>query len=209
MTLAHKWTIAAVVVLAVLLGVGGYELIKEHDARILSESTQTAQKQIIDTSQKSIDQAKTEQAKIASDLKGELATIAGQRTIVVTPQQAAAVVNAIPNIAQPVQVQNVPATSSSPASQQIVIPQDDIPALQKYKLDCDESSAKLTACSLNAAKSEEIQKDTDTQLKAMTTERDSWKKTAKGGSFLTRLKDNAVKVVIIGGAAYAAGRLSK
>lgn len=209
MTLAHKWTLVAAVVLATFLVVVGFELVKEHDARTLSEATQTAQKQIIDTNQKVIDQAKVDQAQIANDLKNQLASIANQRLVVVTPQQAAATANTLPNLAQPVQVQNVPATSSSPATQQIVIPQADIPAFQTYKLDCDESSARLTACSLNAAKAEEIQKDTDTQLKAMTTERDSWEKTAKGGSFWTRLKNDAVKVVVIGGIAYAAGRLSK
>ena len=209
MTISRAWAIGIGVALGLAIVLGGYELLQEHDARLKAESVQSAQQAVIATAQKSIDQAKTDQAQTASDLKTQLAAIASQRTIVVTPQQAAAVANTLPNLPAQVQVQQVPATPTAPASQQLVIPQSDIPAFQAYKLDCDENSAKLSACTLNAASAEVIQQGTSEQLAAMTKERDTWEATAKGGTFWQRFKHDAIVITVTAGAAYAAGRLSK
>ena len=209
MTISRAWAIGIGVVLGLAIVLGGYEWLQEHDARLKAESTQVAQQQVIATAQKSIDQAKADQAQTASDLKTQLAAIASQRTIVVTPQQAAAVANTLPNLPAHVQVQQIPATPTAPASQQIVIPQADIPAFQAYKLDCDESSAKLTACSLNAASAAVIQQATTSQLAAVTKERDTWEATAKGGTFWQRFRHDAIQIGVTAGVAYAAGRLSK
>jgi len=208
-TISRAWAIGIGVVLGLAIVLGGYEWLQEHDARLKAESTQVAQQQVIATAQKSIDQAKADQAQTASDLKTQLAAIASQRTIVVTPQQAAAVANTLPNLPAHVQVQQIPATPTAPASQQIVIPQADIPAFQAYKLDCDESSAKLTACSLNAASAAVIQQGTTNQLAAVTKERDTWEATAKGGTFWQRFRHDAIQIGVTAGVAYAAGRLSK
>ena len=209
MTISRAWAIGIGVVLGLAIVLGGYEWLQEHDARLKAESVQSAQQQVIATVQKSIDQAKADQAQTASDLKTQLAAIASQRTIVVTPQQAAAVANTLPNLPAQVQVQQVPATPTAPATQQIVIPQADIPAFQAYKLDCDASSAKLTACSLNAASAAVIQQGTASQLAAVTKERDTWEATAKGGTFWQRFKHDAIQIGVTAGVAYAAGRLSK
>ena len=209
MTISRTFAIVAGVILALALVLGGYELIQEHDARLKAESMQSAQQDVIKSAQKSIDQAKNDQAQTASDLKAQLASIANQRTIVVTPQQAAAVANTLPNLPAQVQVQSVPATATAPASQQIVIPQADIPAFQAYKLDCDESKAKLNACTLNAASSAIIQTSTDTQLASMTKERDDWRTTAKGGTFWHRLGHDAFQISISAGVGYGVGRLTK
>ena len=209
MTISRAWAIGIGVVLGLAIVLGGYEWLQEHDARLKAESVQSAQQQVIATVQKSIDQAKADQAQTASDLKTQLAAIASQRTIVVTPQQAAAVANTLPNLPAQVQVQQVPATPTAPATQQIVIPQADIPAFQAYKLDCDASSAKLTACSLNAASAAVIQQGTTNQLAAVTKERDTWEATAKGGTFWQRFKHDAIQIGVTAGVAYAAGRLSK
>ena len=209
MTISRAWAIGIGEVLGLAIVLGGYEWLQEHDARLKAESVQSAQTQVIATEQKSIDQAKADQAQTASDLKSQLTAIANQRTIVVTPAQAAAVANTLPNLPAQVQVQQIPATPTAPATQQIVIPQADIPAFQAYKLDCDESSAKLTACSLNAASAAVIQQGTADQLAAVTKERNTWEATAKGGTFWQRFKHDAIQIGVTAGVAYAAGRLTK
>jgi hypothetical protein len=209
MTISRAWAIGIGVVLGLAIVLGGYEWLQEHDARLKAESVQSAQTQVIATAQKSIDQAKADQAQTASDLKSQLTAISAQRVVVVTPQQAAAVANTLPNLPTQVQVQQIPATPTAPATQQIVIPQADIPAFQAYKLDCDENSAKLTACSLNAASAAVIQQGTVDQLAAVTKQRDNWEATAKGGTFWQRFKHDAIVITVTAGAAYAAGRLTK
>jgi hypothetical protein len=209
MTISRAWAIGIGVVLGLAIVLGGYEWLQDHDARLKAESTQTAQQQVIATAQKSIEQAKADEEQTVSSLQAQLAAIASQRTVVVTPPQAAAVANTLPNLPAQVQVQQVPATPTAPASQQIVIPQADIPAFQAYKLDCDESSAKLTACTLNAASAAVIQTSTDTKLAAVTKERDTWEATAKGGTFWQRFKHDAIQICVTAGVAYAAGRMTK
>ena len=209
MTISRAWAIGIGVVLGLAIVLGGYEWLQDHDARLKAESTQTAQQQVIATAQKSIEQAKADEEQTVSSLQAQLAAIASQRTVVVTPPQAAAVANTLPNLPAQVQVQQIPATPTAPATQQIVIPQADIPAFQAYKLDCDASSAKLTACSLNAASAAVIQQGTTNQLAAVTKERDTWEATAKGGTFWQRFKHDAIQICVTAGVAYAAGRLSK
>ena len=209
MTISRAWAIGIGVVLGLAIVLGGYEWLQDHDARLKAESTQTAQQQVIATAQKSIEQAKADEEQTVSSLQAQLAAIASQRTVVVTPPQAAAVANTLPNLPAQVQVQQVPATPTAPATQQIVIPQADIPAFQAYKLDCDASSAKLTACSLNAASAAVIQQGTTNQLAAVTKERDTWEATAKGGTFWQRFRHDAIQICVTAGVAYAAGRLSK
>jgi hypothetical protein len=209
-TLSKAWAIGIGVVIALAIVMGGYELLQEHDARLKAESAQTVQEGVIQSNRVAMDKAKQDQAQTANDLKTQLAAIANQRTIIVTPQQAAiAMPSIVPNLPQPVQVQTIPATATAPASQQLVIPQADIPAFQAYKLSCDESNVRLMACSKDAISAETIQEGTASDLKVMTKERDEWEATAKGGTFWTRLKHDAVQIVITAGVAYAAGRLSK
>jgi hypothetical protein len=215
MTISKQWILSAAAIVLFLLSLGGYELLQEHDARLKAESTQAAQARVIKVSQDAIDKARADQLQTANDLKTQIAAITAQRAIIVTPQQATAIANTLPNLPQQVVVQQVPAKPATPtepaqvATQQIVIPQADIPAFQKYKLDCDESNAELTACNLNLHTAGIIQQGTAAQLKAMTVERDTWEVTAKGGTFWHRLKHDVVVIGVTAAVAYGAGRLQK
>ena len=188
----------------------GYEWLQEHDARLKAESVQTAQTQVIQTAQIQITEAKAAEAKAASDLQTQLAEIAMERKTVPTPQQVVVDVSKLlPSLPQPVQVQNVPATATAPATQQLVVPAADIPDFQNYKLDCDTKSAQLNACSLMAAEKQTEVNSGAAELKAMTAERDEWKTAAKGGTLLHRVF-SAGKWIVIGGViGYIAGRVVK
>ena len=215
MTIPKFWLVSISIVVLILAALGGYEALQAHDAVLRSEGVQAVQEQKAKADQAVKDQAKADEAKIETAMNAAIASIDKQRTIIVTPQQAAAVANTLPNLPQQVVVQQVPAvpaTATAPAqaaTSQIVIPAADIPAFQKYKLDCDESNARLTACTLTAAKSDIIQKATADQLKAMTVERDTWKTTAKGGTWIKRTWNVVKFAAPIAGGAYLAGRLSK
>ena len=215
MTIPKSWLIGIAAVVLLLAVFAGYEKLQAHDALLRAEGVQAVQEQKAHEAQAIKDQAKADEVKIETAMNAAIASIDKQRTVIVTPQQAAAVANTLPNLPQQVTVQQVPAvpaTATTPAqaaTEQIVIPKADIPAFQKYKLDCDESNVKLTACTLTAAKSEIIQKSTDDQLKAMTADRDSWRTTAKGGTWLKRTWNVVKFAAPIAGGAYLAGRLSK
>lgn len=202
-----KWILGAVALVAVILI--GRAWLQEHDARLQAEARSTLDKQKADDAQAIIGSANNAKSQADATLKATLASIAQQRTIVVTPQQAATVANTLPNLPKPVEAKEVPATATAPASQEIVIPKEDIPAFQKYKLDCDANAATLNACQLNTAQDKIIADEGAVKLRAMTDDRDSWKATAKGGTFWHRLKHDAVQIGISAAVGYAAGRLQK
>ena len=215
-TLTTPWVIGIAVVLAAAVGLGGYEWLQEHDARLKSESVQVAQQQVIATAQKTIDQSKAEQVKINADLAAQLAAIAAERKTVPTPQQVVIDVSKLlPNLPAPVAVQQVAATPATPtapaqaATQQIVIPQADIPAFQAYKLNCDESSARLLACTTNAQAVSEQLAATQSQYKAEEVRAASWEATAKGGTWWHRTLTAAKWIGIGGATGYLAGRFGK
>jgi len=209
MTISKTWILGIAAVVILLGFFIGYELLQEHDARLKAESVQAAQAQVIKTNQDAINKAQSDQIQTANDLKAQIAAISNQRTIIVTPQQAASVANTLPNLPQQVTVQQVPATPTAPATSQIVIPAADIPAFQKYKLDCDESSAKLFACGKDKVDLQAELDSTQNQFKASEINAASWEATAKGGTLWHRIKHDAIIIGVTGITAYGVGRLQK
>jgi hypothetical protein len=210
MTPHEKWLAAGFGVLLILVAIGGYELLQEHDARIRAEITTAAQKPNIQQGQAEVKQGEADAAKAIADLKTEIARLEGQRTVVITPQQAAQQIpQVIPNLPAPVTVQPTP-TAADPKAQSIVIPQEDLQALQNYRITCDENVAKLSACMKGQEALKTEVQGKDRELTATAGQRDMWEATAKGGTFWHRFKDGAKKVgigLVIGGAiAYAASR---
>lgn len=200
MTIPKSWLIGAAVVIVLVLSFCGYEALQAHDAQLKADNKSEALKpaleaaqKIADQAQKTIESAQRDKAQTDSDLKEQLAEIKRQRAVPVTPQQAASFANTLPNLPQPIQVQNVPATATTPATQNLVVPQADIPALQDYKFNCDETGKRLDACNREAGSNAIIQLQTEVklssktdELKAMTKDRDNWKVTAKSGTFWQR-----------------------
>lgn len=212
MTVREKIFGAVGIVLVVLLIFAGRVWLEERDARVKAEAVQSAQQQVIDQAQKSIDAAKVDQAKQASDLQARLDAIEKQKQQPVTAPQFVVDLNKlIPNLPQPATV--IPAQpemktangETKPAvAETVQIPAADLPALRDYKLSCDETSAKLNACQLTNADVQAELAGTQTQLTATAKERDAYKAAAKGGSFLHRLGKD-VKCLAVSGGLAAAG----
>ena len=200
MTISRAWAIGICVVLGLAIVLGGYEWLQEHDARLKAEASTAAE-------QKTIDQAKTDTATIQKTLAGQLQTLEAQRSQPATPQQI--VIDAskfIPNLPQPLQVITPPPTQTIvdgkteevPSAPVVQIPTADLAAIQAGAVTCQEDAANLTACTLTAA-------DTAIELKATTAQRDTWEKTAKGGSWLHKTLNAAKWIVVGAGVGYVAG----
>jgi hypothetical protein len=183
MTTAHKWTAVGCAFLVLLLGAAAYQIHKQDKSVAAAQAASDARNDQAKADQKVVDEAVKHQEQTADLLKSALATIDKERKTPVTPQQAAAVANSLPGLPLPVQVQQVPATATTPAFQQIIIPQVDIPAFQKYKLDCDESNARLLACSRDSVDFKSELDVTKQQYDLMTADRNNWKTVATGGTF--------------------------
>lgn len=185
--------------------------LQERDARIKAESVQAAQQQVISAAQKQIDQAKADSASAATALQAKLADLEKQKQQPISAQDFAAALQKLVPLPQAPVVVQLPAqtqtangkTESLPSAPVVQIPAADLPALRDYKLGCDETSAKLSACQLTDAADQQELAATKQQLHAAETERDAYKSASKGGSFLHRLKGDLKCLAISGGAAAA------
>lgn len=197
-----------------LLGVIGVLWLRAHDAQIRAQAQNAVLQGKVQDAAKQIADAKQEQVSIASNLKEELSRIEQQRTVVITPQQAAAAIpQIVPNLPKPVTVVPEVADSAQSGGKQpnvtqtapgdLVVPKADIPAFQQYVLDAKECTAKLDACQLNQAQ-DKIQQDAkDAQIADYEQEVKNLQK-AQGNGFWHRLGQCGVRVGV-GAAAGAIG----
>lgn len=195
-----------IALLVALIALGGYEWLAERESRIKAEAQTAAQ-------QKSIDAAKNDAAQTAAQLKQTLAALEQQKAKPATAQQIILDTSKlIPSLPQPITIQTAPApavgngpaqpgeadSAKIPQQQQIVVPAVDFQAIQNAEIGCQENSAKLSACALTSA-------DLQAELKATEAQRDTWEKTAKGGTWLHKTLTVAKWIVIGAGAGYVAG----
>jgi hypothetical protein len=209
MTAREKWIGVAAIVLLLAAAFVGYQWLQEHDARLKAESVQAAQGQIVSQAQKTIEAARADEQKAMADLAGRLEMIEKQKQQPVTPQQFVVDLNKLfPNLPQQANVIQPPPTEQTvngkveilPSAPMVQIPAADLQSLRDYKLGCDETGARLDACNLSMS-AEKTQVDgLKVQLKATETERDEWKRAAKGGSVWHRTL-TAAKWLGIGAAA--------
>ena len=209
MTLREKLIAAAAVVLLVLMIFGFRAWLAERDARTKAESVQAAQQQVIDQAKSQADAAKADAAKVATNLQAQLTAIEAQKQQPVTAPQFVVDLNKLlPNLPQPAVVVQPPATTQvvngKPEIVQpppvVQISSEDLMGLRNYKLSCDANSASLTACQLTAADQAMQVKAAETELTAMTKERDTWKTAAGKGSILQRVGKRVKCLAITGGA---------
>lgn len=204
MTISRAWAIGIGVVLGLAIVLGGFEWLQAHDALLKAETQTGAQ-------QKTIDQAKADEATIQRALATQLQTLEAQRKQPATaPQIVIDAAKMFPNLPAQLQVVTPPPTTQTvngktvevPSAPVVQIPQVDFAAMQDGIITCQENSAKLDACNLTEA-------DTKVELKTAEAQRDEWEKTAKGGNWLHRTWGVVKWAAPIGAAAYAAGRLAK
>lgn len=195
-----------IALLVALIALGGYEWLAERESRIKAEAQTAAQ-------QKGIDAAKSDASQVAAQLKTTLAALEQQKSKPATPQQIILDTSRlIPSLPQPITIQTAPAPAvgNGPAQpgvadsakvpqQQIIVPAADFQAIQNAEIGCQENTAKLASCALTAA-------DTAAELKATEAQRDTWEKTAKGGTWIHKTLTAAKWIVIGAGAGYVAGR---
>lgn len=209
MTLREKFLAAAGVLLFVLLVFGFRAWMEQRDARVKAEATEAAQQQVIDQARKQADAAKADAAKVAADLKAQLAAIEKRKREPVTaPQFVAGLNELLPNLPAPVQIVQQPTetktangeTKPGPVETVVQIPSADLKDLKAYKLDCDAAGAKVTACQKTLADTIAQGNATQVEFDAMTKDRDMWKSAAGQGSIWQKLGKRVKCLAVVGGA---------
>lgn len=205
MTLREKLLIAGIALLAILLALGFRAWLDQRDARMKADSVASAQLVVINQAKQDRAAKEADKAQVVADLQKRLDTLEQQKREPMTAPQFVVDLNKLlPNLPQPVTTvvrdQGSGVSGQKPAETMIQIPAADLPDLRNYKLNCDETGAKLDACGRQAALQDAQLKDAKTEIDALVKERDAYKAASKGGSFLRRLKKDAICIAVSTGA---------
>jgi hypothetical protein len=135
--LTHKILTGVIAGLLVIGGVGGWQLLKTHDAKLLAE-----QKIASDAAaQKSLDEH-TQQIRAAA--QAEIDQVKADAAKQVTPQQIAQWLPRQVPVPQPLTINIPPATKENPTPDAVAtIPQADLPALKDYAVTCSTCELQL------------------------------------------------------------------
>ena len=183
MTTAHKIAVAVALLLAVSLAFAGYEWLQEHDAHLKAESVQSQAQKVIDANQKAALAAQADRAQTDKTLAAAIAALEAERRKPVNAEQVITDAKAaIPALPEPLRV----VQGQLPNAPDVVIPQADFQALRNYKISCDETSAKFTACTKDSVDLQAELSAGKGELTATQQQRDAWKVAANGGTFWRR-----------------------
>ena len=157
------------------------------DAVVELRATLAAQQQLIQ-------QAEARQRERDETLAKTLATITAAKRAVQTPAQAAAQIpQVLPPLPEPIRIELPAPQDGDPTPAAVAtVPQLDLKPIYDYLQDCRACQAQLSAAKDDLA-------DERTKLSALTIERDTALRAARGGGFWSRAKRSA-KWLVIGGA---------
>lgn len=203
-TLRGKLEMVAILLLVAGAAVGFRTWLGEHDARLQAEAKSKAQEEV---QRLSVEQSAALQKQIAdrdAAYRTELQSLDKKFSLAANPDQIALLLSQLMGgLKQPIQIVTPPATAATPNPQPVAqVPLVDAPQVKAYFAECETCKAervKLQADAVDRAKQAELAQK---QIEALKGERDTWEKTAKGGTVLQRI-GRAAKWLAIGAGAGA------
>lgn len=203
MNLNVTWKIGLALVTGTL-ALGGFvfsQWLGARDDKIRAESFQKAHEETDKLRADEVKQLRAEIEEVKADAARKLDASRATFARAQTPQDVAALVASLMKLQNPVTIVQPPATPENPHPAPIAqVSTEDAPAVKKYVEVCEECKIKLPAAEAQLTASEREKQVLASQLIERTSERDTWRNAARGGSFWQRTK-HAGKWGVIGGAA--------
>jgi len=173
----------------------GYEWLQAHDAQVRAEAQVKADQQAIEKISEQQKGLADQLAQVRKDQSDQLAAVGKTFQQTQTPQQLAALIAQLTGLKQaPIVVTPAPTPQNPNPQPTIELP--DAPQVKAYFQACETCKIDLAAAQkdLTIAKS---QGDLDQQkLELVTSERDSWKTAATGGSWARRAGKRALDFLV-------------
>jgi hypothetical protein len=191
----HKVLTGVVIALVIAGGVGLWQLVQVHEAKVLAEQ----KVQLDEQAQKNLD---AHIAQVQQQFQSQIDAVKADSAKQVTPQQIAQWLPKQVPVPQPITLNIPPATAGNPIPNVSAdIPQADLPALKEYVTQCQ-------ICQLSNQQLKSQLADTQQKLKDSQDETQQWKTVAKGTAW-GRAKRTLKWLGItagVGVVAYEAGR---
>jgi hypothetical protein len=130
--------------------------------------------------------------------QAQLQTLNTKFSQAASPDQIAQLVTQLMGLKQPIQILTPAPTAQNPNPQPVAqVPLVDAPQAKAYLQDCEECKAARVKLQADVADREQQMAAAQKQIDSLKTERDTWEKTAKGGTKLQRI-GRAMKWIGVG-----------
>jgi len=204
MDLAHK-LLAVTTTLLFALGVFfAYNWLRAHDDYLRAESQ-------VKVDQSTLAQLAKRQTDLAAQLKqtqteqqSQLAALHKEYAQAQSPEQLAKLIGGVMNLPQPVRITTPPPTLDNPSPAPVAeIPLPDAPQAKAFVEACQECQIQLATAQKQAAIAAQQSTDLRQELALTQKERDTWKRTAQGGSWARHAAKRGTAFAIDAGITFA------
>ncbi len=200
MDLAHKLLALTATLLLTLGAFFAYNWIRAHDDYLRAESQ-------VKVDQSTLAQLAKQQTDLAAQLKqtqteqqSQLAALHKEYAQAQSPEQLAKLIGGVMNLPQPIRITTPPPTPENPNPAPVAeIPLPDAPQAKAFVEACQECQIQLTTAQKQAAITAQQSTDLRQELALTQKERDTWKRTAQGGSWARRAAKRATAFAIDAG----------
>ena len=197
MDLAHK---LLALTTALLLAAGAffaYNWLHAHDDYVRAAAQVKADQSTLSQLVKQQSDLAAQLKQTQSDQQSQLSALQKQYAQAQSPEQLAALISNVMNLPQPIRITTPPATAANPNPTPIAeVPVPDAPQAKAFVQACQECQIQLATAQKQSAIAAQQQGDLKQQLALTQKERDTWKKTAQGGSWARRAAKRAAAFAI-------------
>ena len=187
MDLAHKLLALTTTLLLAAGAVFAYNWLQAHDAYVRAAAQ-------VKADQSTLTQLAKQQSDLAAQLKqtqseqqSQLSALQKQYAQAQSPEQLAALISNVMNLPQPIRINTPPATAANPTATPVAeVPLPDAPQAKAFVQSCQQCQIELATAQKQSAISAQQTTDLKQQLAITQKERDTWKRTAQGGSWARR-----------------------
>ena len=204
MDFAHKFLAALTALLLALGAFFAYNWLQAHDDYLRAQAQ-------IRSDQSTLAQLAKQQTDLAAQLKqtqseqqSQLAALHKEYAQAQSPQQLAALISSVMNLPQPIRITTPPAPKDNPNPQPVAeVPLPDAPQAKAFIEACQECRIQLDTAQKQATIAAQQTTVLKQELTITQKERDTWKRTAQGGSWARRAAKRATTLAIDAGITFA------
>jgi len=198
--LAHKLLTLTTTLLLALGAFFAYNWLRAHDDYLRAESQVKADQSTLAQFAKQQSDLAVQLKQTQSDQQSQLAVLHKEYAQAQSPEQLAKLIGGVMNLPQPIRITTPPPTLDNPTPTLVAeIPLPDAPQAKAFVEACQECQVQLATAQKQAALTAQQNTALKQQLTVTERERDTWKRTAQGGSWARRAVKRATAFAIDAG----------
>jgi hypothetical protein len=198
--LAHKLLALLIALLLALGAFFAYNWIRAHDDYVRAQAQVKADESTLARLAKQQTDLAAQFKQTQAEQQSQLAALHKEYAQAQSPQQLSALISSVMNLPQPIRITTPPATKDNLNPQPVAeVPLPDAPQAKAFIEACQECQIQLATAKKQATISTQQTNALKQELTLTQKERDTWKRTAQGGSWARRAAKRATAFAIDAG----------